>query len=81
MDSLTFYYTDEPAAAKAQARPTNNQCSCANMRLARTYVLPQTYQNMFPIDESVSRGTAFKELYMPFPPGTIKTQPERWSMQ
>ncbi len=81
MDSLTFYYTDEPAAVRTQAKPMETQCSCSNMRLARTYVLPQTYRDMFPINETVSKGTAFKELYMPYPPGKINTQMERWSMQ
>lgn len=33
---------------------------------AKAFVLPQTYQNLFSVEEAFPRGTIFKDLYMPY---------------
>ncbi|MGI6526182.1 MAG: spore coat associated protein CotJA [Caldicoprobacterales bacterium] len=38
----------------------------SNLRLARAYVLPQTYGKVFPPEEALKEGTLFPELVMPY---------------
>ncbi|ERJ12489.1 spore coat associated protein CotJA [Haloplasma contractile] len=37
-----------------------------NFKLARAYVFPQPYRNLFTIQEALKKGTIFKDLYRPY---------------
>ncbi|WP_058486371.1 spore coat associated protein CotJA [Defluviitalea phaphyphila] len=37
-----------------------------NIQLARTYILDQPYDNLFPLNEALKKGTLFPNLYQPY---------------
>ncbi len=49
----------------------SNHCDCdkceyRKMQYARAYVLPQKYENLFPVNIALRKGTIFRDLYMPY---------------
>lgn len=36
------------------------------LEYARAYVLPQSYQNLFPVDKALWKGTIFEDLKLPY---------------
>lgn len=37
-----------------------------NKNYAEAFVIPQVYENLFPVSEAFKTGTIFKDLYMPY---------------
>ncbi len=47
---------------------TNNEnSSCVKMKYACAFILPQSYRNLYSIDDALKMGTIFKDLYRPYP--------------
>ena len=42
-----------------------NVCMQLGDKYATAYVIPQTYKNLFSINDAFENGTIFKDLYMP----------------
>ena len=36
------------------------------LQLARAYVLPQSYENLIPVDKALWKGTIFEDLKLPY---------------
>ncbi|MCI9626257.1 MAG: spore coat associated protein CotJA [Clostridia bacterium] len=43
----------------------NDMTPAVNMRLAYTYVLPQTFENLYSPEEALQNGTLFRALHIP----------------
>lgn len=49
--------------ASAQSNDTN--CPVMNMCYAYSYVLPQTFTNIYSVNDALCNGTLFKDLNLP----------------
>lgn len=47
-------------------KTTNNPC--VKMKYACAFVLPQSYENLYCLDDALKMGTIFKDLYRPYNP-------------
>ena len=59
---------DEKLAKETQYKEANNKetAKCPNMVLAMAYVLDQTWETPYEVNEALKRGTLFPSLDKPF---------------
>ena len=49
--------------------PRPAKLTCDNLPLATSYVTPQPYTNLNPVEDVLTQGTYFNDLYQPYPKG------------
>lgn len=64
--NTTYYETMETPYRRPAAAPTTNNESLANLPLAMAYVPFQQWSKTFELEQGLSKGTIFPELYKPF---------------